>query len=110
LAVGEAEGGAIVGLGVTGVSVGDGVGEAVGAAVGAAEGDPVGDGVDDGRPAVGVAETNGLELVACAPQAATSTRIASTATRRRDIRGPPRRDSSTLRFHAHHRRGICRQS
>jgi len=106
LVVGEAVGGTIVGLGVAGVSVGDGVGEAVGAAVG----DPAGDGVDDGRPAVGVAETKGLGLVACAPQAATSTRIASTATRRRDIRGPPRRDSSTLRFHAHHRRGICRQS
>jgi hypothetical protein len=42
--VGEGEGGAIVGLGVAGVSVGNGVGEGVG----------------DGRLAVGVPETAGL--------------------------------------------------
>ena len=51
-------GGAIVGLGVAGVSVGDGVGEGVGAAVGDADGDAVG----DGRLAVGVPETAGLGL------------------------------------------------
>jgi hypothetical protein len=50
---GEGVGGAIVDLGVAGVSVGDGVGEGVGAAVV----DCVGEAVDDGRLAVGVPET-----------------------------------------------------
>jgi hypothetical protein len=72
----EGEGGAIVGLGVAGVRVGNGVGEGVGAAVGDGDGDAVG----DVRLAVGVPETAGLGLAAGAPQAATRARIRSAAT------------------------------
>jgi hypothetical protein len=74
--VGEGDGGTIVGLGVAGVSVGDGVSEGVGAA----DGDGKGDAVGDGRLAVGVPETAGLGLAAGAPQAATRARIRSAAT------------------------------
>jgi len=71
--VGDGERGAIVGLGVAGMNVGDGVGAVVG---GATEGDSV----DDGRLAVGVPEAAGLGLAAGAPQAATRARIRSAAT------------------------------
>lgn len=74
LGVGESEDGAIVGLGVAGLSVGEGVGEGVGVA----DGDS--DAVGDGRLAVGLPETAGLGLAAGAPQAATRARIRSTAT------------------------------
>jgi hypothetical protein len=70
--VGEGVGGAIVGLGAAGVSVGDGVGATVG------DGD--GGAVGDGRLAVGAPETAGLGLAAGAPQAATRARITSAAT------------------------------
>ena len=62
---GEGVGGATVGLGVAGVSVGDAVGEAIGDAVG------------DGRLAAGVPDTAGLGLAAGAAQAATRARIRS---------------------------------
>ena len=76
MGVGEDVGGATVGLGVAGASVGDGVDEGVGAVVGDGDGDAVG----DGRLAVGVPETAGLGLAAGAPQAATRARIRSAAT------------------------------
>jgi hypothetical protein len=70
--VGEGVGGATVGLGVAGVSVGEDVGAAVG--------DEGGDAVGDGRLAVGVPETAGLGLAAEAPQAATRTMTRSATT------------------------------
>jgi hypothetical protein len=74
--VGVGEGGAIVGLGVAGVSVGDGLGDDVRATVdGATEGDSVADRV----VAVGEPETVGLGLVAGVAQA-TRTRIRSATT------------------------------
>lgn len=66
---GVGEGGTIVGLGVAGVSVGDGVSEG--------DGDGEGDAAGDGRLAVGVPETAGLGLAAGVPQAATRARIMS---------------------------------
>jgi hypothetical protein len=62
--VGDGEGGAVVGLGVAGVSVGSGIREGVGA----------------GRLAVGVPETAGLGLAAGALHPATRTRIRSATT------------------------------
>lgn len=53
-------GGATVGLGVAGVSVGDGVGEDVGAGVGGCDGEAVG----EGRLAVGLPEAVALGLAA----------------------------------------------
>jgi len=67
-------GGATVGLGVAGVSVGDGVWEGVGASVGDGDGDAV------GILAVGVPETSGLGTAPGAAQAATRARIRSAAT------------------------------
>jgi hypothetical protein len=64
--------GAMVGLGVAGLSVGEGVGAIVG--------DTEGDAVGDGRAAVGATETDGLELMAGPAHAATRTRIRSAAT------------------------------
>jgi hypothetical protein len=76
---GEGVGGAIVGLGVAGVSVGDG--DRVGAIVGdGSPADAIGDSsvVGDGRPGVG--ESAGLGLAAGAAQAATSMMIRSATT------------------------------
>jgi hypothetical protein len=68
----DGEGGAIVGLGVAGVSVGNGVG--------ATDGDGEGHAVGDGTLAVGGPETSGLGTAAGAAQAATKARIRSAAT------------------------------
>jgi hypothetical protein len=70
--VGEGEGGATVGLGVAGVSVGD--------AVGAVVGDGDGDAVGDGRLAVGVAGIVGLGLAPGAAHAATTAMTRSATT------------------------------
>jgi hypothetical protein len=74
---GEGVGGATVGRGVAGVSVGDAVGEAIGDAVGATVGgcDGEGEGVKEVMLAVGVPETAGPGLEAGAPHAATKARI-----------------------------------
>jgi hypothetical protein len=72
----DGEGGAIVGLGVAGVSVGSGVGEGVGAT----DGDGAGHAVGDGTLAVGEPDTSGLGTAAGAAQAATRARIRSAAT------------------------------
>ena len=77
---GEGVGGATVGLGVAGVSVGDGIDEGVAAADCDGDADAVGDAVGDGRLPVGVPGTAGLGLAAGAPQAATRARITSAAT------------------------------
>jgi hypothetical protein len=74
--VGVGDGGAIVGFGVAGMTVGGGVGEDVGEAVG----DVDGDAVDDGRLAAGEPESAGLGLAAGAVQAPTRATIRSAAT------------------------------
>ena len=87
---GEDEGGAIVGLGVAGVSVGDGDGDGVGAVVGAVVSDRDGDAVEDGMFVIEVPEAVGLRLAAGAAHAATrATTKSATTGRRRNMSRPP---------------------
>ena len=70
------DGGAIVGFGAAGMTVGDGVGEDVSEAVGDVDGDDV----DNGRLAAGEPESARLGLAAGAAQAPTTATIRSAVT------------------------------